>query len=210
MSAPASLSVFGYPAGPHVRRHGPRGYTDYTSFKPWLRDEFAFRCVYCLHRERWEKDGAAIFSIDHVIAQALDPSRVCDYDNLVYACLACNSSKRDQRLPSPCVDNFAALLRIRADGVAEGLCDKGRRLVEELDLNRGGTLEFRRRLLDLLARLASVLSVQEAELLRAWFGYPDDLPDLVALRPPEGNIRPAGIARSYLQMRMRRELPVVY
>jgi hypothetical protein len=30
---------FDYPALPHTRRHGPRGYQDYKLFKPWLRDE---------------------------------------------------------------------------------------------------------------------------------------------------------------------------
>ena len=30
---------------PHVRCHAPKGYQDYRSYKPWLRDEFPFRCV---------------------------------------------------------------------------------------------------------------------------------------------------------------------
>jgi hypothetical protein len=49
--------AFIYPHHPHVRRHSPRGYRDYRSYKPWLRDEFDFRCVYCLWRERWCADG---------------------------------------------------------------------------------------------------------------------------------------------------------
>lgn len=44
---------FNYPDAPHRRRHGPRGYADYASYRPWLRDEFTFRCVYCLLREQW-------------------------------------------------------------------------------------------------------------------------------------------------------------
>ncbi len=36
---------FSYPNRPHVRRHGPRGYANYESYRPWLRDEFSFRCV---------------------------------------------------------------------------------------------------------------------------------------------------------------------
>jgi hypothetical protein len=46
---------------------------DYTSFKPWLRDEFIFRCVYCLTRERWCPAGHEDFSVEHFIAQATDP-----------------------------------------------------------------------------------------------------------------------------------------
>ena len=34
-----------YPTDRHERQHGSLGYTDYKSFKPWLRDEFRFRCV---------------------------------------------------------------------------------------------------------------------------------------------------------------------
>ena len=51
---PLLESVFPYPAAAHVRLHGPQ-YTESASYKPWLRDEFAFRCVYCLWRERWRK-----------------------------------------------------------------------------------------------------------------------------------------------------------
>lgn len=40
--------AFTYPRRPHVRRHGPRGYRAYQSYKPWLRDAFEFRWVYCL------------------------------------------------------------------------------------------------------------------------------------------------------------------
>ena len=36
--------MFEYPSELHVRRHGPRGYRDYRSYKPWLRDEFDFCC----------------------------------------------------------------------------------------------------------------------------------------------------------------------
>jgi hypothetical protein len=33
---------FTYPATPEGRRRGPGGYADYESYRPWLRDEFAF------------------------------------------------------------------------------------------------------------------------------------------------------------------------
>lgn len=32
---------FDYPPEPHIRRHGPRGYSDYGSYRPWLRDELS-------------------------------------------------------------------------------------------------------------------------------------------------------------------------
>ncbi|TVS12285.1 MAG: hypothetical protein EA424_22775 [Planctomycetaceae bacterium] len=55
---------FDYPAESHARRHGPQGYADYESYRPWLRDEFTFRCVYCLQRERWGQVSGT-YHIDH-------------------------------------------------------------------------------------------------------------------------------------------------
>jgi hypothetical protein len=41
-------------------------------------------------------------------------------------------------------------------------------------------------------------------------GFPDDLPDLSLLRPPEGNSRSDGISESYNAKRGRAELPDIY
>jgi hypothetical protein len=49
------MNTFRYPAAPHRRRHGPHGYAIIESFRPWLRDEFAFGCVYCRYREQWSR-----------------------------------------------------------------------------------------------------------------------------------------------------------
>ena len=81
---------------PHVRRHGPRGYADYASFRPWLRDEFAFRCVYCLTRETWGS-VTGMFDIDHYIPVAQLPDALLDYDNLLLACARCNAKKGTAR-----------------------------------------------------------------------------------------------------------------
>src|SRR5438105_4098493 len=88
---------FNFPDRPHARKHGPTGYTDYTSYKPWLRDEFCFRCIYCLDRERWYPNGHAGFGVEHALPKS-DPAnatRICDYEILLYACNDCNSEKRD-------------------------------------------------------------------------------------------------------------------
>src|SRR6266568_2747876 len=95
-----------YPQLPHERRHGPAGYAEFISFKPWLRDEFAFRCVYCLVRERWNPSGAAGFGIDHILSQSVRPDLIGVYTNVVYACLECNAWKRDVLLPDPCAVSF--------------------------------------------------------------------------------------------------------
>jgi hypothetical protein len=66
-----SSAPFDYDYTPIVRKYGPSGYQDYKSYKPWLRDEFAFHCVYCLERERWYPNGQASFGIDHVKPRGL-------------------------------------------------------------------------------------------------------------------------------------------
>ena len=96
--AEAASTVFQYSAEPLRRRHSPRGYANYKSYKPWLRDEFGFRCVYCLCRERWEPNGQDVFSVEHFHPQATSPELVTDYDNLIYTCLACNAYRRDEPL----------------------------------------------------------------------------------------------------------------
>src|SRR6478672_6755586 len=83
--------VVRYPTG-YQRKHGPRGYQSYSDYKPWLRDEFVFRCVYCLEREQWYPNRADAFSVDHIVPQSKSTTRICDYSNLVYACLRCNSA----------------------------------------------------------------------------------------------------------------------
>ena len=91
---------FSYPTTPHVRRHAPSGWKTYSRYKSWLRDEFCFRCVYCLDRELW-KDPRRGFEIDHSIPQKLRPDLKSDYDNLLYLCSACNNLKSATLLPDP-------------------------------------------------------------------------------------------------------------
>src|SRR5438874_575576 len=51
---------FKFATAPHARKHGPGGYETYQAYKDWLRDEFTFRCVYCLERERWYPNDAEV------------------------------------------------------------------------------------------------------------------------------------------------------
>jgi hypothetical protein len=74
---------FTYPDRPHGRRHGPVGYADYTSYRPWLRDEFAFRCVYCLRRETMGQHFGE-FAVDHFLPVKHRPDLTTVYTNLLY------------------------------------------------------------------------------------------------------------------------------
>src|SRR5437764_4015992 len=91
---------FIYPSVPHVRRHGPQGYADYASYRPWLRDEFSFRCVYCLLREQWGRVRGT-YALDHFLPVAQHPAEMTEYDNLLYACATCNGAKGDRVVPDP-------------------------------------------------------------------------------------------------------------
>ena len=70
------MTPYRYPEKRHRRRHGPEGYEDLQSFRPWLRDEFLFRCVYCLQREQWPNIVGA-FHIEHFRAVAIAPETAC-------------------------------------------------------------------------------------------------------------------------------------
>src|SRR5439155_20207029 len=122
--------VFDYPPNFHLRRHGPRDYLDYRSYKPWLRDEFEFRCIYCLWRERWEANGEYAFSVEHLRGQADHPELACEYDNLGYACCFCNALKQDGDLPlNPCFDPLGRHLAVRDDGTVHALTPQGANLI---------------------------------------------------------------------------------
>jgi 5-methylcytosine-specific restriction endonuclease McrA len=115
-----------YPSEAQVRRHGPAGYREYQSFKPWLRDEFTFRCVFCLLRERWCPLGADSFGVEHLNPRSLGPEWDLVYDNLLYACMRCNSVKADQTgILDPCAEGFGRHLRVKPNGTVEGLTEAG-------------------------------------------------------------------------------------
>ncbi len=168
------MQGFEYPTEPHVRRHGPGGYVDYGSYRDWLRDEFTFRCVYCLHRELWY-GRTGTFDIEHSVPVSVDPARKCDYTNLLYSCRTCNVAKSDiLAVPDPCVVAFGDCLRIKTDGEVESLNADGRRLLDVLRLNNPNNVSHRSRLMRMLEALhASHLHCYDARM-----ALPADLPDL--------------------------------
>jgi hypothetical protein len=196
---------FNYPGEPHRRRHGPIGYANPESFRPWLRDEFAFRCVYCLRRERWEP-GQTYFAIDHWLALVNSPALTLDYFNLLYSCSVCNSVKGDRQLPDPSQTLLAACVRIEADGRIIGLTPDAHRIIRILGLNDTEFVRYRARWI----RIVALAQQHDPEQHRQLLGFPDDLPDLASLRSPVGNTLPQGIEESYLRQRQRGELPATY
>jgi hypothetical protein len=199
---------------PPSRRHGPAGYEDYESFKVWLRDEFSFRCMYCLFRERWYPNGSMSFSIDHVIPRSADregPSER-DYGNLVYACNRCNSFRAANLILDPNREALGEHLEVRdEDGSISGQTDEGDETIRILGLNDPTLCSHRRRVL-LILYLKREIPDNAAihDLFLQTFGYPDDIPDLRRLRPPHGNTKAGSEEDCFYARRERGELGEVY
>jgi hypothetical protein len=208
MTAPEPLS---YPDRPHRRRHGPVGYTDWSSFKPWLRDEFEFRCVFCLLREAWFPNGSDSFAVEHLKPRSRAPELAPVYENVLYGCSRCNSHKLDQwPIMDPCRIAYGSHFRIRDDGTIEALTKPGRRIDRLLHLDNGEMNRYRARLLRLVRHLwENRADPVASSLYKELMGYPRGLPDLSALRP-RGSTRPEGIRNSHFERRRRGELPEVY
>ena len=206
-----AVDLFCYPSQPSRRRHGPRGYASYQQYKPWLRDEFQFRCAYCLCRERWFPNGESSFSVDHLKPRSLFPDRLGDYDNLVYACVQCNSAKQDlYPVPDPFSEPYGRHLAVRKDGRIEGLTPVGDELIHVCGLDRPALSEFRARLIRVAKYAAEHSDASAREAFRRWLAYPSNLPRLSTLRPPDGNLRPGGVSACYHELALRHELAETY
>jgi hypothetical protein len=196
---------FEYPTKPHARRHGPAGYADYNSYRDWLRDEFLFRCVYCLHREQWYSRGAT-FHVDHFVPLKVDSAGECEYSNLLYACATCNEAKKAVvGIPDPCRRAFHDCLRAMPDGSIDALNDEGEKLRQVLRLNSESNVRYRSRLI----RVFEVLKTKDPALYAEYMGFPQDLPDLRTKQAPT-NTRPDGAVNCYFALRERGELPATY
>lgn len=205
MSATFETRAFAYPSKPHLRRHGPSGYVDYKSFKPWLRDEFTFRCAYCLVRERWCHSGAAAFGVDHLLPKSRRPDLICAYDNLLYVCNRCNSAKRLSEVLDPCSKALADHMQISRDGAVVAKTREGQHVIDTFNLNYATATEFRKRKMDILE---SCHESGRNRIVLDELAFPNDLPRLDVCRCE--NSRPDGVELSFFEQRIRGELPRTY
>lgn len=199
------MSPFTYPETPHVRRHGPQGYTTLDSYRPWLRDEFSFRCVYCLSRETWGKFSGE-FAIDHFIPESRSPGLALSYDNLLYSCVTCNAVKGARAIPDPCRVLISGWATVDDTGVLNSTDRKTLHLIKILNLNSRSMVTFRKLWIEAV-RLAQK---HDPQFLRTVLGYPANLPNLAVLQSPCSNTHPGGLDRAYALLRERGELPEVY
>lgn len=199
------MTPFDYPETPHTRRHGPQGYAESTSYRPWLRDEFTFRCVYCLNRENWGRVTGE-FDLDHFQPKSIHPDKKLEYDNLLYSCRCCNAAKSHQTVPDPTVVLTSGHVRVYPDGSIEGLSEEATRLIRKLGLDEEDYRFWRR----IWIRNIELAQEYDEEYCALLMSFPENLPELARLRPPGGNSRPEGIEDSYFARRRRGELPETY
>lgn len=176
---------FAYPLSPLIRRHGPGGYANWEEYRDWLRDEFEFRCVYCLRRERWI-GRLAVFAIDHIVSRANGGDPLA-YSNLAYACVRCNSAKSDNPVPHPEQTAYGRCVEMDDNGNIRCLrrSREGRMLMRSVRLAEPEITRLRR---DELRYLRNLFR-HEPERFRERMSYPDDLPDLKS-RKPKTNSKP--------------------
>ena len=196
--------IFDYPQPQEQRCHEPRGYAGYESYRPWLRDEFAFRCVYCLKRETWGQVTSE-FELDHFEPQALNPELRLDYLNLVYACRRCNAVKRDQTVADPFRVLRSQHVTTHPDGSLRPHDRETERLIRQLDLNSPRLLSWR----VMWMRIVALAKLRDTGLYLQLVGFPEDLPNLSKLRPPR-NARKEGLADCWFARRQRGLLPAAY
>ncbi len=196
--------IFNYPDRQKRRRHGPAGYAQYESYRPWLRDEFDFRCVYCLKRETWGQVTSE-FELDHFEPQSLNPSLGLNYQNLGYACRRCNAVKRDQKVADPFKYLRASLVSSLPDGTIRASDRDTQRLIRQLDLNSPRLKTWR----IMWMRIAALAKDRDAGLYFRLVGFPEDLPDLRKLRPPR-NAHKDSLQNCWFARRQRGLLPATY
>jgi Restriction endonuclease len=197
-------SPFRYPSEIHVRKHAPKGYKQWNDFRDWLRDEFDFRCVYCLCRETWGRRRAT-WVVEHVIPRTISPDLALDYNNLVYSCASCNSAKSSKNIPDPCKCMYGDLIYVSEDGCIHALNAEGKKLIRVAALDEGDLNKFRKMIIDLIKEYKK----SDREKYKTWMGFPDDLPDLSKKKVPEnGNPESYKICRYY--QRAMANLPDIY
>jgi len=196
--------IFDYPEQRSHRRHGPAGYTDYESYREWLRDEFCFRCVYCLKRETWGR-VTGDFEIDHFEPQSVYPEKALDYENLVYSCRTCNLTKSANSIDDPFEVLYSDNLQCGFDGRLVPLSIEATRLILVLDLNSPQAVDWRLTWL----RIVSMARQNDSSLYAMLVGFPRNLPDLRRKQPPS-NSRLEGIDESWYEKQRQNELPARY
>lgn len=137
-----------------IRRTNPPRHKSYQRYKPYLREDFAYACVYCSIHEN-EAGGPRFFSVEHFRPKSRFPQLLTEYTNLFYACSVCNSYKSDD-WPSenpvddghgyldPCLHDYDEHFAATDDHRLVGRSKVATYMIERLHLNRGLLRKIRR------------------------------------------------------------------
>jgi hypothetical protein len=153
------VTPFAYPKSLHHRTETPKNYSDYRSFKPYLKREFHNSCIYCRLPDVLKTESA--FGVDHYKPQKLAPELSSYYPNLFYACNTCNSYKGSfwpnkhelkggYYIPNPCDHVMFEHLRYQKDTVVSR-SKAGECAIEILDLNDPRSIQYRQMYLTTIA-----------------------------------------------------------
>jgi len=137
-----------------VRRNRPSEiFVDYRRYKPYLRRDFEYQCIFCtIHEVEW--GGYLHFHVEHYRPKSRFPHLINDYDNLLYSCDVCNRYKGDD-WPSdnpvsdgcgyldPCEYDFDEHFSYLPDGTVCGLSPVANYMIERLHLNRNQIVRVR-------------------------------------------------------------------
>ena len=194
---------FEYPVNSSERKHAPKGYINYTSYKPWLRDEFDFRCPYCLAREKWEHDGTNQFGVEHLKPKGKYPLLENIYSNLTYCCNRCNNLKGQIELDEIFLREH---IQFKDNGKLNALTKYGEKIIDIFNLNDDKLIEYREKFYKTIIHLYE----NSHDIYLKWMGFPEDLPDLSKQKPPLGNDKPNGIKKSYFELKKQDKLQLDY
>jgi len=144
------VNPFVYPKSKHSRRERPGQLARYQLYKPYLRREFAKKCVYCRLPDTMGPLEA--FGVDHYRPKKKFPHLVTAYANLFYCCNPCNRRKGEdwprpgeegtEIVPNPCDHKMSKHLRFKR-GTVESLSPPGAHTLRLLDLNDPKAVAYR-------------------------------------------------------------------
>jgi hypothetical protein len=137
------------------RSQAPPAQSDYTKYRPEVREDFSTCCAYCLLSEL-VAHGTENFDLDHFKPKSHpDFSHLAqDFFNLYYACHPCNGYKsnrwptadllqRGYRFVDPCTDRFDQHFVSLDDGTWKAKSPAGEYTEAKLRLNRAHLREIR-------------------------------------------------------------------
>lgn len=151
----------------------PEGGT-YRSWKPALRTEGRYQCVYCAIGEPLF-GGERNFHVEHYRPRKVFPLLTNDFANLFYCCSICNSFKGSdwqdcppndlscKVYPNPSTVDYATFLLVDDGGFVSSSLPAGRYIIERLNLNRA-QLRMIRRFVILRDQITDLLNQVEINL----------------------------------------------